>query len=407
MASETPHSNAAGADSSSRGDLPPISIDNPKKRLFVCCDGTWQDAISTDYTLTNVARLSRCIKSVSSEDDGDPVLQIVYYRTGIGRGTSMVGRAVDGLTGRGRLTGSTYIGPSTLTRSSVGISTNIRDAYSFICHNFNNDRDEIYLVGFSRGAFTVCCLARLIRDIGILTKFGLSLLPELFKDWKIAMREANSEESENWPGKSPLELTDELAMLEENREKRQSGLKNLHLKISELGPELVAARDVRIKGIGIWDAVSALGIPIPLQLPQPKGKRFRWVHADIPENVDHCYQALALDERRKHFRPVIWKSTNRCPPRSRMKQCWFMGTHGDVGGGNPNGIGLSNLSLIWMMAHLTKAGVDFDQKTLSAFLAPNNSSSLSPSLDVGRHSSMHPKPGVSHHTEDGHQGRIL
>ncbi|KAI8965100.1 hypothetical protein F5Y11DRAFT_313871 [Daldinia sp. FL1419] len=72
----------------------------PKKRLFVCCDGTWMDAVGTDNPLTNVARLSRCIKPVSLED-GDPVLQIVHYQTGIGRGTSKVGRLIDGATGRG------------------------------------------------------------------------------------------------------------------------------------------------------------------------------------------------------------------------------------------------------------------------------------------------------------------
>ena len=116
MASEIPHSSAANAAPSSRGYVTTTSTDAPPKRLFVCCDGTWQDVVSTDYTLTNVARLSRCIKSVSSADDGTPIFQIVYYQTRIGRGTSRVGRAVDGLTGRGKLTTSLclhkYIRPS-------------------------------------------------------------------------------------------------------------------------------------------------------------------------------------------------------------------------------------------------------------------------------------------------------
>ncbi|KAK6957090.1 hypothetical protein Daesc_002375 [Daldinia eschscholtzii] len=334
-------------------------IDCPKKRLFVCCDGTWNDAVSTDSPLTNVARLSRCIKAVSSENN-NRVLQIVYYQTGIGRGTSRIGRGVDGATGR-------------------GISTNIRDAYNFICHNFNKDKDEIYLTGFSRGAFTVCCLARLIKDIGILTKFGLSHLPELFRKWKAVMRKVNCNED------SPE-------------------LKSLHSKVEQLGPDLVASRNVQIKALGIWDAVSALGIPIPLQIPQPKSKSFRSIHALIPDNVDHCYHALSLDEKRKHFKPVIWKSgKNSCPPRYRMKQCWFMGQHGDVGGGSFDGIWLSNLSLIWMMAHLTKAGADFDTQTLSALFKPAKPLLLNAARNNNKHGSRNPNSSVACRDENDYE----
>jgi hypothetical protein len=54
-----------------------------------------------------------------------------------------------------------------------------------------------------------------------------------------------------------------------------------------------------------------------------------------------------------------------------MKQCWFVGDHGDVGGGKPGRIWPSNLSLVWMMAHLAKTGADFDRQTLFAFLNPD------------------------------------
>jgi Uncharacterized alpha/beta hydrolase domain (DUF2235) len=152
---------------------------------------------------------------------------------------------------------------------------------------------------------------------------------------------------------------------------KDSGLTELDKKVKKLGSEKLAERHVRIKAIGIWDAVSALGFPIPLQVPQPKGKTFRAVHTLIPENADYCYQALALDEKRKHFQPVVWESQDSCPNRERMKQCWFVGGHGDVGGGKPDAVGLSNLSLVWMMAHLAKTGADFDEQTFSAFLNPD------------------------------------
>ncbi|KAI1805365.1 hypothetical protein F4811DRAFT_561214 [Daldinia bambusicola] len=300
----------------------------PKKRLFICCDGTWMDAVSTAAPLTNVARLARCVKAVSFEDSTQ-ILQIVYYQTGIGRGTSRIGRAIDGATGR-------------------GISTNIRDAYSFLCHNFNKEKDEIYLVGFSRGAFTACCLARLIKDIGILTKPGLSHFPILFRSWKAAMHKKNSEEN-----------------LQE--------LSDLHSLVGDLEEAGFTSRSVKIKAIGIWDAVSALGIPIPFQIPQPEDKSFHSVRTVIPDNVDYCYHALSLDERRKHFRPVIWEpepNFGALPSRSRLKQCWFVGEHGDVGGGNSGSTLLSDTSLIWMIAHLTTAGAEFDKKTLYNLLEP-------------------------------------
>ncbi|KAI1473233.1 uncharacterized protein F4812DRAFT_43286 [Daldinia caldariorum] len=304
----------------------------PKKRLFVCCDGTWKDAVNTAAPLTNVARLARCVKAVSFKN-GTQILQIVHYQTGIGRGSSTIGRVIDGATGR-------------------GISTNIRDAYSFLCHNFNKDKDEIHLVGFSRGAYTVCCLARLIKDIGILTKSGLTYFPVLFKRWKAVVHEKNS------------------------KEKFQE-LDSLHSYVGELERALLTSRGIRIKSIGIWDSVSALGIPIPLQFPQPADNAFRSIRAVIPDNVDHCYHALALDEIRKHFEPVIWEpgratesSRGFHPPLYLMKQCWFLGEHGDVGGGNIDSALLSDTSLIWMIAHLTTAGADFDNQTLYDLLEP-------------------------------------
>jgi len=69
----------------------------PKKRIVVCCDGTWNDSISTDNPMTNVAKISRCIKSVADDD----CVQIVYYASGIGTRTRGIDSVRDGATGRG------------------------------------------------------------------------------------------------------------------------------------------------------------------------------------------------------------------------------------------------------------------------------------------------------------------
>ena len=69
----------------------------PKKRIIVCCDGTWNDSVNSDSPLTNVSRISRLISAV--DDHG--VQQIVSYHTGIGFGTSTLGNIRDGMSGRG------------------------------------------------------------------------------------------------------------------------------------------------------------------------------------------------------------------------------------------------------------------------------------------------------------------
>lgn len=138
------------------------------KKIIVCCDGTWQDADSgyTKPTLTrpfgvlqipsNVVRISRAMRR---EDYlGRP--QIIYYQTGVG--TAFGDKISGGLLG-------------------IGISNNIREAYSFITTNYTPG-DQIVLVGFSRGAFTVRSVAGLIRDIGLLTRSGMDYFYAIFKD---------------------------------------------------------------------------------------------------------------------------------------------------------------------------------------------------------------------------------
>lgn len=77
----------------------PNRDDQTRKRLFVLCDGTWQDGVNNQRRLTNVATFARCLEGVS----GDRYLQIVYYDSGVGNATSIPARLVDGVTGRGTI----------------------------------------------------------------------------------------------------------------------------------------------------------------------------------------------------------------------------------------------------------------------------------------------------------------
>ncbi|KAF2012979.1 hypothetical protein BU24DRAFT_323039, partial [Aaosphaeria arxii CBS 175.79] len=273
------------------------------RRLVVCCDGTWNDSISTESPITNVSRISRLIKAVG--DDGVP--QILSYQVGIGSGTTGLGNAIDGMTGR-------------------GISTDIREAYTFISHNYTSASDEIILIGFSRGAFTVRSVASLINDIGLLTKNGLKYLLRLYNLWK---------------RNQPFEVVGGIT-IDPKTELRKS--------CEEILEKGCLLPNVRVRVCAVWDTVGSLGFPVPWPVPQRIPTKLRHVNSTLCENIDIAIQALALNENRRHFQPTVWEA----PPSGSnqiLKQCWFLGAHSDVGGGNEDA-GLANITLIWMISQL-------------------------------------------------------
>ena len=75
------------------------AIRQPKKRIIVCCDGTWNNGIASESPLTNVSRIARSVNEIA--DDGTGMLQVVYYDSGVGSGTSWFANGYDGATGRG------------------------------------------------------------------------------------------------------------------------------------------------------------------------------------------------------------------------------------------------------------------------------------------------------------------
>ncbi|KAF2817752.1 uncharacterized protein BDZ99DRAFT_374890 [Mytilinidion resinicola] len=290
------------------------------KRLIVCCDGTWNDSISTDSPVTNVSRISRCIPGLS--DTG--VVQLVSYHTGVGSGTSKPGNIIDGMTGR-------------------GVSANIRDAYSFLCHNYLEDernKDEIVLIGFSRGAFTVRSIASFMTDVGLLEKAGLNYMLKLYGLWSNQLSRKREKDAmfPGIPPSTPKIRMRRLCRLLEDRN--------------------LLRRGVKIKVCAVWDTVGSLGVPLPGPIPQRASKKLAFVNSALLENIDVAVQALALNEHRKHFQPTVW-STNS---RTKLRQCWFLGAHSDVGGGYED-TGLANLTLVWMIAQLTEF-VYFDHRAL-------------------------------------------
>jgi uncharacterized protein (DUF2235 family) len=195
-----------------------------------------------------------------------------------------------------------------------GFSKNILDCYRFIFENFQAD-DRIYLFGFSRGAATVRSLSGFIHLFGILPKSRADLINEAYAIYRI-----------------------------KNTTKRKEKANAFIKKHSNMW--------CTIKFLGVWDTVSALGLPVKgisavLDLLFPH----QFHSFDLSESVEFARHALSIDEERKSFLPVVWNTLEN-NTKDKMKQVWFAGVHTDVGGGYQEE-DLSNFSLQWMIQEAT------------------------------------------------------
>jgi uncharacterized protein (DUF2235 family) len=128
---------------------------------------------------SNITRLTRAVKHTDDSPvarGGDPIDQIVFYQRGVGSDDSGVeNKLIGGLTGN-------------------DLAEHVREAYGFLANNFNPEtqkelddktkpRDEIVIVGFSRGAFTARAIASIVSDVGLLTRKGMENFWGIFNDW--------------------------------------------------------------------------------------------------------------------------------------------------------------------------------------------------------------------------------
>jgi uncharacterized protein (DUF2235 family) len=124
-------------------------------------------------------------------------------------------------------------------------------------------------------------------------------------------------------------------------------------KIAEKMPE------VAIRFMCVWDIVGEFGFP---------GKQFNAGHnLDMPPNVERCYHAMALDERRALFQLTQLSGSGKNVKRPPV-EVWFRGVHSDVGGGNGN-FGLNWISLNWMYENARRHGLEISQPAVDGNLA--------------------------------------
>jgi hypothetical protein len=299
---------------------------NSRRRLVICCDGTWNWPESRHET--NVVRLVRALKPVAC--DGIP--QIAHYHEGVGTG-NFLDRALGGGTG-------------------IGLTASVKACYGFLADNYR-EHDEIFLFGFSRGAYVVRSLAGFIGTVGMLRKHEMARFSEVW-DWY-------------W----------------QDRQKRDRHT------LSRLVPDRIP--DVYIDGIGVWDTVGALGIPGSNLC----ASAFAFLETELGPRVRHAFQALAIDEQRGNFQGAVWvpylpnrrvrgetavavrapESTPANATPQVLGQMWFPGVHSNIGGGYTEH-GLSDASYVWMLSQL-QGLLDFDERSIVGALDPKKSESYS------------------------------
>jgi hypothetical protein len=283
------------------------------KRLVVCCDGTWNKPDS--QTITNVEKIARTVQSDPGVTGG--VHQLVYYASGVGAGSYAADRLLGGAFG-------------------FGLFHNVIACYRFLAQNYE-DGDEVFIMGFSRGAYTARSVAGMIGRVGLLTKVSLveERLPAAVRHYQRT----------NLPQGAFGASVDEF--------------KHDHCHLG------------KVDFLGVFDTVGALGLPGLRR----HGPQFHDVQ--LSRQVLRARHALALDETRLKFAPTFWEAPEPVEGApadrqvttedERVKQVWFEGAHSDVGGGYPE-TGLSDTSLLWMVREAHQAGLVFDVPLLSHYV---------------------------------------
>lgn len=287
------------------------------KRIVIACDGTWNrpDQVHGDeVTPSNVTKLAL---AVADHDGGTE--QRVFYERGVGTGGPL-----------DRLTGGAI---------GIGLSRNVLAPYRFLAQHYVPG-DDLYLFGFSRGAFTARSLAGLIGNCGILRPEHIGAVDDAFALYRARARSTR-------PNSNEARL---FRRAHAHREEPRDGD---HPFVEDQTP---------IRFLGVWDTVGALGIPIPAPVPKWARERLSrpWSFHDVQlgSHVWHAAHAMAIDERRRAFEPTPFKPQENAPPGQTIEQVWFAGVHTDVGGGylDPR---LADITLLWMAEQAKARGLAF------------------------------------------------
>jgi uncharacterized protein (DUF2235 family) len=292
-------------------DPPSDAVVTQSKRIAVFLDGTW----NTMNDNTNVWRL----KSLLAPRSKDDLVQLPYYSTGVG---TTVGT---------RFTGGAF---------GIGLNDEIIHAYEWLIEHFNPD-DKLFIFGFSRGAYTARSLSGLISKCGLLIPGAALSVNQLYARYRQASAATT---------------------LRDLHDGKSSGRTDFDLEERWL---LRYSQPIDIDFLGVWDTVGALGLPVG-NLPIFGRADMQFLNTGIRVSNKRAFHALAIDEHREAFAPTLWTvdydETSSEPHHrrglSQVEQRWFVGSHGNVGGGCLNDP-LAQLPLKWMMDRASESGLSF------------------------------------------------
>ena len=274
------------------------------KRIVICFDGTWNkpadEALPADGRVeTNVCRFYESIK----EKAADGTRQVKWYDEGVG--TQWYDRFIGGSIG-------------------AGLELNIVQGYEYLAQQYEAG-DEVYVLGFSRGAYTARSLVGMIRNCGLI---------------------------------HPKHLALRVGMAYGIYRTRDDNVDSFTAKTFRAA----FCREIKIKFIGVWDTVGALGIPLTV-LKDVNMKFYEFHDTKLSTIVENAYHAIAIDEHRQDYMATLWNPDTA--PQQKLEQRWFVGAHCDVGGGYKDRR-LSDLTLSWMQQKASALGQALDPVQVGA-----------------------------------------
>jgi uncharacterized protein (DUF2235 family) len=312
-----------------------------KKRIVVCFDGTWQ-SLRQDH-LTNVGLIASSVAHTETLPGAtDHIQQIVIYSQGVGANTDALRRPglLSRLASFLRRTGGGLFGE--------GLEDILVDAYIRLAFNYEAG-DEIYIFGFSRGAFAARKFAGLVNSAGIVSRRFVHQAWLAFDLYQDTPPDSASDEAK-------------AAHAEEERKFRRAFGKGDR---SADGTRLKTDDAPPIAYLGVFDTVMQRGLSQIFGLFFEQHRRpYKLRNLRLCPNVMAARHAVAIDENGWGFRPTLWDNVKTANTergalngQARYAQRWFVGRHGDVGGGD--GSKLAALALKWIAEGAAAQGLRF------------------------------------------------
>ncbi len=298
------------------------------KRIVILIDGTWCDEDSPNPT--NIAKLDpdnrKVARPLIRAKAADGTVQRAFYHKGVGAEPEPLKRLLGGAIG-------------------LGLERIVQACYRTIVENYERG-DELYLMGFSRGAYAARALSGLIAASGIQRRTDDRTFEAAWANYRVkpSVRQATA----------PATRGDKKAMETYRATAAQGAFHD----------------DRAIKCVAVFDTVGSYGVPAGFGLAAIARYWAWWTlgfhDTEIADTVAVGLHAVAVDERRRPFVPTFWTAPKTAPPKAHVEQTWFAGVHSNVGGGYPE-TGLSDVALIWMIARIQAlTGLEFDADAVRA-----------------------------------------